>query len=57
MSKKNKNKNYLDFIPVRNPKIEFETSEKGQVTLFIEWKGFYHKNRSAYFPSPASKRH
>ena len=43
MSKKNKNKNYLDFIPVRNPKIEFETSEKGQVTLFIEWKGFYHK--------------
>ena len=55
MSKKNKNKNYLDFIPVRNPKIEFETSEKGQVTLFIE--RILSQDRSAYFPSPASKRH
>ena len=52
MSKKNKNKNYLDFIPVRNPKIEFETSEKGQVTLFIEWKGFYHKIAQRIFRRP-----
>ena len=46
MSKKNKNKNYLDFIPVRNPKIEFETSEKGQVTLF------YHKIAQRIFRRP-----
>ena len=52
MSKKNKNNNYLDFIPVRNPKIEFETSEKGQVTLFIEWKGFYHKIAQRIFRRP-----
>ena len=42
MSKKNKNKNYLDFIPVRNPKIEFETSEKG----------FYHKIAQRIFRRP-----
>ena len=45
MSKKSKKneKNYLDFIPVKNPDIEYETDENGIVTVFIEWKGFYHK--------------
>ena len=42
MSKKSKKneKNYLDFIPVKNPDIEYETDENGIVTVFIEWKGF-----------------
>ena len=42
MKKKN-DKNYLDQIPVRNPEIEYKTDENGQVTVFIEWKGFYHR--------------
>ena len=44
MSKKSKKneKNYLDFIPVKNPDIEYETDENGIVTVFIEWKGFYY---------------
>ena len=33
--------NYLDFIPVKNPEIEYQTGDDGTVTLFIEWKGFY----------------
>ena len=45
MSKKSKKteKNYLDFIPVKNPDIEYEFVVNGNVTVFIEWKGFYHK--------------
>ena len=49
MSKKSKKneKNYLDFIPVKNPDIEYETDENGIVTVFIEWKGFYPRKYSA----------
>ena len=41
MSKKN-SKNYLDYIPVRNPDVENETADNGRVTVFVEWKGFYN---------------
>ena len=36
MSKKSKKneKNYLDFIPVKNPDIEYETDENGIVTVY-----------------------
>ena len=50
-SKKNE-KNYLDFIPVKNPDIEYETDENGIVTVFIEWKGFYHKIAQKIFRRP-----
>ena len=45
MSKKSKKneKNYLDFIPVKNPDIEYETDENVIVTVYIERKGIYHK--------------
>ena len=41
MSKKKKisNQNYMDFIVVKNPEIEYETNDKGQVTVMIEWRG------------------
>ena len=42
MKKKNDN-NYLDYIPVKNPEIEYEEDENGKVTVYIEWKGFYHR--------------
>ncbi len=51
MKKKNDN-NYLDYIPVKNPEIEFETDENGKVTVFIEWKGFYHKIAQKFFHRP-----
>lgn len=41
--KKKDSKNYLDFIPEKNPEIEYETGEDGIITVLIEWKGFYHK--------------
>lgn len=51
MKKKNDN-NYLDYIPVKNPDIEFETDEKGKVTVYIEWKGFYHRIAQKFFRRP-----
>ena len=36
--KTKQSKNYLDYIPVKNPEIEYHTDEKGIVTVEIEWK-------------------
>ena len=53
MSKKKKPQpNYLDNIPVKNPEMEFEVSEKGKVTVYIEWKGFYSKIAQKIFRRP-----
>lgn len=50
--KKKDSKNYLDFIPVKNPEIEYETDEDGMITVLIEWKGFYHKIAQHLFHRP-----
>lgn len=44
--------NYLDHIPVKNPEIEYEINENGKVTVFIEWKGFYHRIAQKIFRRP-----
>lgn len=44
--------NYLDFIPVKNPEIEYQTGDDGTVTLFIEWNGFYHRIAQKFFHRP-----
>ena len=44
--------NYLDFIPVKNPEIEYQTGDDGTVALFIEWKGFYHRIAQKFFHRP-----
>lgn len=49
---KKKSKNYLDYIPVKNPEVEYETDENGKVTVYIEWKGFYHKIAQKFFRRP-----
>ena len=41
--KSKQSKNYLDYVPVRNPEIQYHADEKGIVTVEIEWKGFYHR--------------
>ena len=45
MTKQKIDKNYLDYIPVKNPDIEYETNEKGTITVFIRWEGFFNKIR------------
>ena len=51
MKKKN-SKNYLDYVPVKNPEIEYEAQDNGRVTVFIEWKGFYHRIAQKFFHRP-----
>ena len=50
--KTKQSKNYLDYIPVKNPEIEYHTDEKGIVTVEIEWKGFYHRIAQRFFHRP-----
>ena len=50
--KKKDSKNYLDFIPEKNPEIEYVTGEDGIITVLIEWKGFYHKLAQRFFRRP-----
>ena len=50
---KDKNqRNYLDFVPIKNPDIEYQTGDNGKVTVFIEWKGFYHRIARKFFHRP-----
>ena len=50
---KDKNqRNYLDFVPIKNPDIEYQTGDNGKVTVFIEWKGFYHRIAQKFFHRP-----
>ena len=50
--KKKDSKNYLDFVPEKNPEIEYEADEDGIITVLIEWKGFYHKIAQTLFRRP-----
>lgn len=50
--KAKQSKNYLDYIPVKNPEIQYHTDEEGVVTLEIEWKGFYHRIAQRFFHRP-----
>lgn len=50
--KKKDNKNYLDYIPEKNPGIEYETGEDGIVTVYIEWTGLYHRIAQKFFHRP-----
>ncbi len=52
MSRKSKKQNYLEFVPVKNPEVEFKTNEDGVVVLFKEWTGFYHKIAQKFFHKP-----
>ena len=50
--KKENQQNYLDYIPVKNPDIEFQINEDGRAVILIEWKGFYHRIAQKFFHRP-----
>lgn len=52
MAKQKIDKNYLDFIPVKNPEIKYETNDKGNITVFIRWEGFFNKITQKFFHRP-----
>ncbi len=41
--KKNKNENFLEVVPIRNPEINFTQDDNGIVTLEIENKGLMNR--------------
>ena len=50
--KKKDSKNYLDYVPVKNPEVEYEIGDDGIVTVYIEWNGFYHRIAQKFFKRP-----
>ena len=50
--KAKQSKNYLDYVPMKNPEIQYHTDGDGIVTLEIEWKGFYHRIAQRFFHRP-----
>lgn len=44
-------KNYLDYIPLHG-NLQYETDDKGSVTLFVENKGLFNKIAQLFFKKP-----
>lgn len=41
--KKNKSDNYMDFVPVHNPKYKWDQNEEEEVTIYIENTGLFNR--------------
>lgn len=44
--------NYLEFIPVHNKNIRYETNDNNEITIFQENKGFFHWIAQKCFKRP-----
>lgn len=44
--------NYLDFVPSHNKRFPYEIDEEGNVTIFVENKGLFHKIAQLMFKKP-----
>lgn len=51
---KKKNKNYLDFIPIKNSKINYTEDTNGIITLEVVRKGLFDKIAQTVFKAPKS---
>ena len=47
-----KNDNYLDFIPIVNPKNDWSQDEQGIVTIHMVHRGFYASIAQKFFHTP-----
>ncbi|WP_290772005.1 PqqD family protein [Anaerofustis sp.] len=52
MSKSKKKDNYLEYIPIKNPEMDYETDDKNIVTIKKEWVGFYNNIAQKFFKKP-----
>ncbi len=52
MPKQKNNKNFLEFMPERNPDIVWSADDGGNVTLEIENKGLFNKIAQKVFKKP-----
>ncbi|SCH76208.1 Coenzyme PQQ synthesis protein D (PqqD) [uncultured Clostridium sp.] len=51
-----KNKNYLDFIPIINPKISWYVNDKNIVVLEVKRTGFFDKVAQKIFHAPPKSK-
>ena len=49
---KKKNNNYLDLVPVRNPRNSWDADEDGIVTIHMVHRGFYAAIAQKFFHTP-----
>lgn len=54
--KRKRDKNYLEFIPVRNPDFPWELNQNGLVVVTIFRNGFYDKIAQKVFKKPKSSK-
>lgn len=47
-----KQKNYMDYIPVHNPKISWEVKEDERVELAVPNRGFFNRIAQIFFKRP-----
>jgi hypothetical protein len=52
VSKNKKQENYMDYIPLKNPKYNWRENEKGRIIVEIVHEGFYDKMAQKIFKSP-----
>jgi hypothetical protein len=52
MSSKMSRQNYLQFVPMKNPDVQYTIDKNGIVTLFKEWTGFYNRIAQKFFHKP-----
>lgn len=50
---KKKKENYLDYVFMRNPEMDWREKEDGKVVVIIEWKGFYNRIAQKVFKKPS----
>lgn len=52
LSKNKKSENYLDFIPAHDERFVSKTDENGNVTIFVENKGFFNRAAQMVLKKP-----
>lgn len=50
---KQNTKNYLNFIPIKNPDISWSKDTSGMIVLEVSRKGFFDKIAQKFFKAPA----
>ena len=51
---KKNTKNYLDFVPVKNPDISWSKDASGMIVLQVTRKGFFDKIAQRFFKVPST---
>lgn len=48
--------NYLDYVPTKNPELEWQKNKDDLVFVTVKWRGFYHRLAQKLFKKPESSQ-